>query len=111
MRNPSAHPSLRFALLAALLSTSTFADTQTAIPLAGRTCPTGYYKSGNYCVARNEHSKAAMQAVGVSCPSGYYKSGQYCVARKENTPAAIERQGVTCPTGYYKSGAYCVKSH
>ena len=43
---------------------------------------------------------------GSSCPSGYYRSGSYCVPHKKAKPA-IERKGKDCPRGYYRSGNYC----
>ena len=41
-------------------------------------CPSGYYASGNYCVANSANAKIVIPKSG-SCPSGYYSSGNYCV--------------------------------
>jgi len=44
--------------------------------------------------------------VGKHCPSGYNKSGKYCIPRKD-AKAAIEKEGKDCPRGTFKSGKYC----
>jgi hypothetical protein len=55
-------------------------------------------------------SRTAMPRVGKSCPSGDYRSGQYCMAGSESAKPAITRQGSSCPSGYYRSGDYCVQN-
>jgi len=79
----------------------------TPLPHSGKSCPTGYYKSGDYCVPRNDATLPAMERQGSSCPSGFRKSGDYCIANKADAPHVIEREGSSCPSGYYRSGKYC----
>jgi len=62
---------------------------------------------GNYCVPGG-NARFALPRAG-SCPSGYYASGDYCVASSESSRLAIPRAG-SCPSGYYASGDYCVSS-
>ncbi len=53
-----------------------------AAPLAkDGSCPTGYYSSGNYCLASSDSNRLAIPKRG-SCPSGYYSSGNYCVSSR-----------------------------
>jgi hypothetical protein len=44
-------------------------------------CPSGYYSSGNYCLASSDSSRLALPKLG-SCPSGYYSSGNYCISSR-----------------------------
>ena len=71
----------------------THAEQAAAMPRSGSACPSGYYKSGEYCVPGKDATKAVLQRKGSSCPSGYYKSGEYCVASGDKTKAALERVG------------------
>jgi hypothetical protein len=45
---------------------------------------------------------------GNSCPTGTYRSGDYCKPYKSNSDQVIiEKSGSKCPTAFYKSGNYC----
>jgi hypothetical protein len=97
--------------IAALVSVSALAGDGQPIVRAGKHCPSGYRKSGEYCVPRagSTQSAPAIEKKG-SCPSGYRKNGEYCVPRagSNNTPKIIEKKG-SCPSGYRKSGQYCIE--
>jgi hypothetical protein len=68
--------------LAVLLPAALIHLTALAQPIARNgSCPSGYYASGNYCVASSGSSKNAIPRNG-SCPSGYYASGNYCVSSR-----------------------------
>ena len=86
------------------------AEDRSAMPRVGKSCPSGYYKSGEYCVQGSDRAKPAIERVGKSCPSGYYRSGEYCMAGSERAKPAITRQGSSCPRGYYRSGEYCMQN-
>jgi len=45
---------------------------------AATTCPSGYHKSGNYCVPNSKQSKSIIPKSG-ACPSGWHPQGQWCV--------------------------------
>ncbi len=77
---------------------------------SGSSCPTGYRRSGEYCVPYKDTSRAAMPRAGNSCPTGYRRSGEYCVANTAEAARVIERSGSSCPTGYRRSGDYCVEN-
>ena len=59
-----------------LLMAAASTHAQTPIPRQGDSCPTGTYKSGDYCKPDKE---AIPREKGDKCPSGWYKSGGYCV--------------------------------
>jgi hypothetical protein len=104
---------MRHCLLVALVLTcgltgTVWAESGDAMPRVGKSCPSGYFKSGEYCVQGSDRAKPAIERAGKSCPSGYYRSGEYCMAGSERAKAAITRQGSSCPRGYYRSGEYCV---
>jgi hypothetical protein len=99
------------ALVLTLAFTGTvWAESGTAMPRVGKSCPSGYHKSGEYCVQSSDRAKPAIERTGKSCPSGYYRSGEYCMAGSEGAKAAITRQGSSCPSGYYRSGEYCMQN-
>ena len=98
------------ALAVLVVAGTAYAETRTAMPRVGKSCPTGYYKSGEYCVQGSDRARPAIERAGKSCPSGYYRSGDYCMAGSERAKPAITRQGSSCPRGYYRSGEYCVPS-
>jgi hypothetical protein len=52
---------------------------QTPIPRQGNSCPTGTYKSGDYCKASGGSDKQVItREPGAKCPTGWYKSDGYC---------------------------------
>ena len=72
--------------------------TETTTTTRDASCPSGYSKSGNDCVAA-----AKTTTKDATCPSGYSKSGSSCVAAAKTTT-----KDATCPSGYSKSGSSCV---
>ena len=106
---------MRHRLLVALVLTfglteTVWAESGDAMPRVGKSCPSGYHKSGEYCVQGSDRAKPAIERTGKSCPFGYYRSGEYCMAGSEGAKAAITRQGSSCPSGYYRSGEYCMQN-
>jgi hypothetical protein len=98
-------------LCISLLAFSTTTYAQNPIPRVGDSCPTGTYKSGDYCKPiKSSEDKAIIQKSGSDCPTGFYKSGNYCKRISNSDREALPREnGGKCPTGWYKSGQYCVK--
>ena len=96
--------------IAALVSVKALASEGQPIVRAGKHCPSGYRKSGDYCVPRSGSSASTAIEKKGSCPSGYRKNGDYCVPRagQADVPHIIEKKG-SCPSGYRKSGEYCVE--
>ena len=72
--------------------------TETTTTTRDASCPSGYSKSGNDCVA-----VAKTITKDATCPSGYSKSGSSCVAAAKTTT-----KDASCPSGYSKSGSSCV---
>ena len=94
-----------------LMATVTAAS-QTPIPRQGDSCPSGTYKSGDYCKPfKSSEDQVIIQKSGKDCPTGFYKSGNYCKQySSESDKEAIPRdKGSDCPGGWHKSGRYCVK--
>jgi hypothetical protein len=95
----------------ALMVTTTLAQTPT--PRVGDSCPSGTYKSGDYCKPYKSSSadgQTIIEKSGSKCPSGFYKSGDYCKQHpSDSDKEAIPRAGKDCPSGWYRSGQYCVK--
>jgi hypothetical protein len=75
---------LRIICCAALLLATT-AMAQNPVPRVGDACPTGTYRSGDYCKQYPSQSgkEAIVREAGASCPAGWYKSGEYCVKSGE----------------------------
>jgi hypothetical protein len=95
-----------------LISTSTLA--QTPFPRVGDSCPTGTYKSGDYCkpfASSTQKDETFIQKIGDDCPTGFYTSGgSYCKKVVNSDREALPREhGKKCPTGWRKSGDYCVR--
>ena len=103
------HLLLAFVLTCTLIGTVS-AESGTAMPRVGKSCPSGYFKSGEYCVQGSDGAKPAIERAGRSCPTGYYRSGEYCMAGSERAKPANPRQGSSCPRGYYRSGEYCMQN-
>jgi hypothetical protein len=102
---------LRYISCFILLMACVTATAQNPIPRQGDSCPTGTYKSGNYCKPfKSSEDQLIIQKSGKDCPTGFYKSGNYCKQyRSESDKEAIPREGKDCPSGWYKSGQYCVR--
>ena len=98
-------------LLCFILLSAISATAQTPIPRQGDSCPTGTYKSGDYCKPlKSSEDTVIIQKSGSKCPTGFYKSGNYCKRISSSDREALPREdGGTCPAGWYKSGSYCVK--
>jgi hypothetical protein len=94
----------------ALLLATTTATAQNPIPRQGNSCPTGTYKSGDYCKPfKSAGDQVIIQKSGSDCPTGYYSSGNYCKRISSSDREALPREdGGKCPTGWYKSGGYCL---
>lgn len=96
-----------------LLFLALVAQAQTPIPRQGDSCPSGTYKSGDYCKqfpSSVERGGTIIQKSGNSCPSGFYSSGHYCKRFSSSDEEVIPREkGDKCPTGWRKSGGYCVE--
>jgi hypothetical protein len=90
---------------------ATTASAQTPIPRQGNSCPTGTYKSGDYCKPiKSSEDKVIIQKSGNKCPTGFYSSGNYCKRISSSDREALPREnGGKCPTGWRKSGGYCVE--
>jgi hypothetical protein len=53
---------------------------QSPIPRQGDSCPTGNYRSGDYCKRISGSDREALpREGGKDCPTGWRKSGEYCV--------------------------------
>jgi hypothetical protein len=83
---------------------------QNPIPRVGDSCPTGTYKSGDYCKPIKSNSdQVIIEKSGSKCPTGFYSSGNYCKRISSSDREALPRDGgAKCPTGWRKSGGYCV---
>jgi hypothetical protein len=97
-----------------LLLAATTASAQTPIPRSRDSCPTDYYRSGDYCKPTSSSSANSQTAIvksGSKCPTGFYSSGDYCKRMSSSNKQALPREdGGKCPTGWYRSGGYCVRS-
>jgi hypothetical protein len=94
-----------------LVATTATTLAQNPIPRQGNSCPTGTYKSGDYCKPFKSNSdQVIIEKSGSKCPTGFYKSGNYCKRMSSSDEEALPREsGKKCPTGWYKSGGYCVR--
>ena len=78
---------LRIILCITLLIAATTASAQTPIPRVGDSCPTGTYKSGDYCKPfKSSEDQVIIQKSGSDCPTGFYKAGNYCRIRQGGDP-------------------------
>jgi hypothetical protein len=89
------------------------AVSQAPIPRVDDSCPTGTYKSGDYCKpfkSTIDKGDTIINKSGDRCPTGFYRSGNYCKASGGSDKQVITREpGAKCPTGWYKSEGYCTK--
>jgi hypothetical protein len=97
-------------ILNLLLTLPILALAQSPIPRQGDSCPTGTYKSGDYCKPIKSNSdQVIIQKSGNDCPTGFYSSGSYCKRINSSDREALPGDSVkNCPTGWRKSGDYCV---
>ena len=103
---------MRKYLLSITVLLATTALAQNPIPRQGNSCPTGTYKSGDYCKPfKSSEDQVIIEKSGKDCPTGFYNSGNYCKQySSESDKEAVPRdKGSDCPGGWYKSGQYCVK--
>jgi len=102
---------LRTLFCTTLLLLVTTALAQNPIPRQGNSCPTGTYKSGDYCKPiKSSGDQVIIQKSGNDCPTGLYSSGNYSKRMSSSDREALPREdGRKCPTGWRKSGGYCVK--
>ena len=99
-------------LLCFILLSAVSATAQNPIPRQGNSCPTGTYKSGDYCKPfKSSQDTVIIQKSGSKCPTGYYSSaGSYCKRISSSDREVLPREdGAKCPTGWRKSGGYCMK--
>ena len=98
-------------LYIALFIAATTATAQNPIPRVGDSCPTGTYKSGDYCKPfKSSEDQVIIQKSGMDCPTGFYKAGNYCKRLSGSDREALPREkGSKCPTGWRESSGYCVK--
>jgi hypothetical protein len=90
---------------------ATTASAQNPIPRQGNSCPTGTYKSGDYCKPFKSNSdQVIIEKSGSKCPTGFYSSGSHCKRISSSDREALPREsGKKCPTGWRKSAGYCVE--
>lgn len=105
---------LRIICCTALL-VATAAIAQDPIPRVGDKCPTGTYRSGDYCKpypSTTREDQTIITKSGKDCPTGFYSSGNYCkqYPSQSGKEAISREQGESCPGGWYKSGQYCAKN-
>jgi len=94
--------------LVALIANIT-ATAQTPIPRQGDSCPTGTYKSGDYCKPIKSNSdQLIIQKNGSDCPTGFYSAGNYCKRISSSDRQAIPREDDSkCPTGWQVRRVLC----
>jgi len=86
-----------------LLMATVTASAQTPIPRQGGSCPTGTYKSGDYCKPfKSAEDQTIINKSGSKCPTGFYSSGNYCTQySSQSGKEAIPREkGGDCPSGW-----------
>jgi len=80
------------------------------LPVPG-SCPLAPRTSGPSCAPSSSGTgRGAIEKVGRSCPLGYYASGNYCLSSPSNQRQAIPKRGRSCPLGWFSSGEYCIES-
>jgi len=90
-------------ILCSIFLIAVSATAQTPIPRVGDSCPTGTYRSGDYCKpikSSSGDSQTIITKNGSKCPTGFYSSGSYCRNFFGSDREAIPRKdGGKCPTG------------
>ena len=99
---------------AAALLFSVAVTAQNPVPQVDGDCPTGTYRSGDYCKQSASSQKRGENIIvksGKDCPVGFYSSGSsYCKQFSNSDKTVIPREsGAKCPAGWYKSSGYCTK--
>jgi hypothetical protein len=65
--------------------------------------------AGPYCATTADGIQRLPRSAS-ACPTGYFGSGDCCVAFHRTTPAAYPKiDGAACPTGTFRSGGACVR--
>ncbi len=81
----------RYLLCFILLSAFT-ATAQNPIPRVGDKCPTGTYRSGDYCKPfKSSKDTVIIEKNGSKCPTGFYTSGSYCKRISSSDREALPR--------------------
>jgi hypothetical protein len=80
-------------VLSLLLTLPIMALAQNPIPRQGNSCPTGTYKSGDYCKPfKSSEDQVIIQKSGKDCPTGFYKAGNYCKRLSSSDREALPRE-------------------
>lgn len=61
-----------------VLAAAALAPLPVAKPPGASSCPSGFYRTGNYCSPTSPRSRPAILRTGNSCPSGWTRSGAFC---------------------------------
>ena len=101
--HPGGTTMYRYLSCVILLIATTTALAHAPIPRIGNDCPTGTYRSGDYCKPfKSSVNDVIIQKAGNDCPTGYYTSGgSYCkrIAGSERQALPSE-DGNRCPSGW-----------
>jgi hypothetical protein len=63
----------------------------------------------SYCTPKSDGTPRITKTPGRSCPDGYFATGDCCEGLRQNAkPAMPKIPGKSCPSGYYVSGGSCV---
>ena len=117
VKKPSrARPRARWVIALACfgISLSSPVLSQNPVPRVDGNCPTGTYRSGDYCKQMHSSINRGENIIvksGKKCPIGFYSSGDsYCKQFSSSKKEVIPREkGATCPIGWSKSSGYCTK--
>ena len=107
-------PALGSVIVAVALLLSTAVIAENPVPRVDGDCPTGTYRSGDYCKQSTSSQKRGENIIvksGKDCPGGFYSSGSsYCKQFSSSDKTVVPREsGAKCPVGWYKSRGYCTK--
>lgn len=62
----------------------------------------------SYCTTKSDGTRRIQKVEGKTCPSGYFSTGDCCEAFKDAKDAIPKIDGKSCPSGTYASGGSCV---